>query len=425
MKTLLTYSFLILLTSAAFTQEAKRVLLVDGFLHIGNGQVVESAAIGISKGQVEFVKNSLAMTINESEWDTVISLKGKHVYPGFVAPNSTLGLTEIDAVRATRDFHEVGEFNPHIRSQIAFNTESRVIATVVSNGVLLAQATPRGGVISGTSSMMRLTGWNWEDATAATDDGVHVNWPTTYSHYKQKREDLSKQSEAYQREKTELYDFFTLAKSFAEAKKSSSDDQRLAAMTSCFQGNKRVYFHASELQQLLDIIEFVNHFKLKYPVIIGGYDSYLITRQLVDANIPLMLSRLHSLPEREEDDVNLPFKLPFLLRQAGVKFCLQNEGDMEAMNARNLPFLGGTARAYGLTEEEAVGALSLHACEIMGIADNYGSIEAGKSATLFVSDGDALEMTGNNVCLALIDGIFVDLNNHQKQLYLKYSNKYK
>lgn len=425
MRNLLTYGFVFLLTLGAFAQQKNRILLVDGFLHVGNGQVIESAAIGIHEGRIDFVKNSLAMTINESEWDTIISLKGKHVYPGFVAPNSTLGLTEIDAVRATRDFHEVGEFNPHIRSQIAFNTESKVIGTVVSNGVLLAQATPRGGLISGTSSLMRLNGWNWEDATALKDDGIHVNWPSTYAHYKIQREDLTKQAEAYQKTSKELYDFFSLAKTFSETKKTSVDDQRLAAMSTCFNGTKRVYFHASELQQLLDIIEFVNHFELKYPVIVGGYDAYLITRQLVDANIPVMLSRLHSLPEREEDDVNLPFKLPYLLRQGGVRFCLQNEGDMEAMNARNLPFLGGTARAYGLSEEEAIGALSLRACEIMGIDKLYGSIEAGKSATLFVSDGDALDMLGNLVSLALINGVFVDLNNHQKQLYIKYSNKYR
>lgn len=405
-------------------QDESRILLLDGFLHVGNGQVYESAAIGVVNGKISLVRNSLAFTVDESQWDTIIRLNGKHVYPGFVAPNSTLGLTEIDAVRATRDFDEVGEYNPHIRSQIAFNVESKVVATVLTNGVLITQTTPRGGAITGSSSIMKLAGWNWEDATILADDGVHVNWPRTYAHYRSKREDADKQKLKYVEEKGKLYDFFEMAQSFANSDKTASDDQRLAAMRDCFKGEKRVYFHASELQQLLDIIEFSSHFRLAFPVIIGGYDSYLIARQLVDANIPVMLNRLHSLPEHEEDPLDLPYRLPALLKEAGVRFCLHNEGDMEAMNARNLPFLGGTARAYGLSEEDAISALSLSTCEIIGIAKNYGSIEGGKSATLFVSDGDAMDMRTNQVSLIMIDGAFISTDNHQKQLYRKYLEKY-
>ena len=157
----------------------------------------------------------------------------------------------------------------------------------------------------------------------------------------------------------------------------------------------------------------------------GGYDAYLIPRKLADAKIPVMLMRPHSLPESENDAVNLPYQLPFLLKQEGVKFCIQNEGDMEAMNARNIPFLAGTAMAHGLTEEEAISSVSLWACQIMGIGENYGSIEKGKSATLFVSDGSALDMRTNNLFLGMIDGKFITLNNTQSELFEKYQGKYK
>ena len=138
-----------------------------------------------------------------------------------------------------------------------------------------------------------------------------------------------------------------------------------------------------------------------------------------------MLLRLHSLPEKEEDPIDLPYKLPALLQAGGVKFCLQNEGDMEAMNARNIPFLAGTAKSYGLTEEQAIQSVTLSSCEIMGISKEYGSIEEGKNATLFVSVGSALDMRTNNVTLALINGQFISLDNNQLELYRKYSEKYK
>lgn len=416
--------FLTLLISAAGFGQKKSILILDAFLHVGNGATMERSAIAIRDGKIVDVRNSLAFTYEESDWDTIINMKEAHVYPGFVAPNTTLGITEIDAVRATRDFDEVGRYNPHIRSQIAYNVESKVIATVRTNGVLLCQPTPRGGSISGTSSIMKMDGWNWEDATVNSDDGIHLNWPSSMSGGGWwANPQPKKRNEKYDEQKKEIYDFFLMAEAYSK-KDHDKKDLRLEAMKACFKGGKRVYIHGDELQQLIDIIEFKSSFDLDNVVIVGGYDSHLITKQLADAKIPVMLQRLHSLPENEEDDVDLPYKLPFLLHQGGVQFCLQNAGDMEAMNARNIPFLAGTAMAYGLSEEEAVRAVSLSTCEILGIDEQYGSIEKGKSATLFVSQGNALDMRTNELLLALVDGEFMSLENSQTKLYEKYSRKY-
>lgn len=416
----------LLLSFATFAQQGQRILLLNGFLHIGNGETMQSAMIGIENGEIGIVRNSLASTYEASEWDTIIDLKGGHIYPGFVAPNSTLGLTEIDAVRATVDFDEVGSFNPHVRSQIAYNVESIVISTVRSNGVLITQPTPRGGIISGSSSVMRMDGWNWEDATIIGEDGIHLNWPRTMLRGRKSEDKSDLHDEEYINRKREIYAFFEMAAAYATTASNRAElfDGRLDAMRECFKGSKRVYIHADELMQILDVIEFARHFDLKFPVLVGGYDAHLAGRKLADSKIPVMLQRLHSLPEHEDDPVDLPYSLPRLLKEQNIAFCLQNEGDMEAMNARNLPFLAGTAQAYGLSEEEAISAVSLWSCQIMGIDKRYGSLERGKSATLFVSKGDALDMRNNQVFLAMIDGKFVDLSNHQRELYEKYKRKY-
>lgn len=414
--------FSLIIGFAVQAQKPKRILLNNGFLHIGNGEVMSNAAIGIEGEKIIFVKNALAYTIRKKEWDTVIELNNQHVYPGFVAPNSTLGLTEIESVRATNDFEEVGELNPHIRSLIAYNMDSRIIPTVRANGVLLTQACPRGGAISGTSSVMHLGGWNWEDAAVKADDGIHVNWPDVFSSNRWDRRS-KKKNEKYDELVRELTDFFNASKAYLENDKPVLD-LRYQAMREVFKGTKRVYFHADQIQQLLDILEFSKKMGIKFPVIVGGYDSYLITERLRDASVPVMLTKPHSLPENEDDPVDLPYRLPYLLQQGGVKFCLQNEGDMEAPNARNLPFMAGTARAYGLSDEEAIRSISLNACEIMGIEKQYGSVEVGKQATLFVSKGDALEMMTNQLSLILMDGEIFDSNTHQTELYEKYQKKY-
>ena len=410
--------FFVLAINLGFAQN--KILIENGFLHAGNGNTIETASIGIENGKIVHIKNSLTFPVDKQKYDLVIDAAGQHIYPGFFAPNSTLGLTEIDAVRATVDFYEVGEFNPHIRALIAFNVESKVVATVRTNGVLFAQATPRGGAVTGSSSVMRLFGWNWEDAAVLADEGIHLNWPN-FIHYGWREVRVNK---SYKDEIVALESFFAEAKSYASSKdKGRKVDLRFESMKRIFTGSQRVYFRASSAQELLDVIQFVKKFEIKHPVIVGGYDSYLILDQLRDSKIPVMLGRVHDLPRNDEDDIHMPFKLPAILQNAGILFCLQNEGDMEAMNARNLPFLAGTARTYGLTTEQAVAAISLNAAKIMGVDKEYGSIDVGKSATLFISKGDALDMRTNQVSTIIVDGKIQSIRNHQDDLYDKYKNK--
>lgn len=409
-----------LLISGSLAHAQKNILIENGFLHVGNGTVIETASIGIENGKIAHVKNSLTFSLDKSKYDLVIDAKGQHIYPGFIAPNSTLGLTEIDAVRATLDFNEVGDYNPHIRALIAFNVESKVVGTVRTNGVLFAQATPRGGVITGSSSLMRLFGWNWEDALVKQDEGIHINWPS-FIHYGWRE---VKVNEEYKNEVSALERFFQEARNYATIKdKNRKIDLRFEAMKRVFEGKQRVYFRADRAQELLDVMAFVKKFEIKYPVIIGAYDAPMVLEQLRDSKIPIMLGRVHELPKTAEDDIHLPYKLPGILQKAGILFCLQNEGDMEAMNTRNLPFLAGTTRAYGLSSEEAIASISLNAAKIMGIDKDYGSIEVGKSATLFISKGDALDMRGNQVTYIIMDGKIQSVKNHQDELYERFRDK--
>ena len=152
-------------------------MLLNGTAHLGTGEMINRSAIVLEKGKIVKVMNALTNTINNSEYDTVIDIKDKHVYPGFIAVNSTLGLMEIGAVRATEDFEEIGTYNPNVRSIIAYNTDSKITPTIRTNGVLLAQVTPRGGIVSGSSSVVHFDAWNWEDALIKEDIGVHLNWP--------------------------------------------------------------------------------------------------------------------------------------------------------------------------------------------------------------------------------------------------------
>ena len=406
-------------------QQHKRILFQNGSAHVGNRDYVHNSVIGVEEGKILFVKNALTYQLSEDDWDTIISIKGKHVYPGFIAANLTIGLTEIDAVRATRDFRETGSINPNVRSLIAFNTDSKVMYTVRTNGVLVTQSTPRGGLVSGTSSVMALDGWNWEDAVYKADDGVHINWPIKYRKSGWWAEPgPNSANDKYNKTRDAIYAFFQEAMAYLEVKNPTETFLKLEAMRGIFKGDQRLYIHTEYAPEINDVINFSRRFDLKHPVIIGGYDAHLVAARLIENNFSVMLGRPHSLPNFEEDYTYVNYQAAAKLQKAGVPFCLQSAGDMEVMNARNLPFLAGTAWAYGLTEEEAVASISLNVAKIMGVDDRIGSLESGKDATLFISDGNALDMMTNNVTLAMVKGTFIVLDNHQMQLSRKYHERY-
>jgi imidazolonepropionase-like amidohydrolase len=407
-------------------KQTKSILLMNGTAHLGNGTVIQNSVIGFKDGKLTLVGDAQTVRIDKAAWDTTINCAGKQIYPGFIAPNTTLGLTDIEAVRATNDFRDVGGYNPHVRSQIAFNTDSKINPTVRTNGVLLAQVTPRGGRISGTSSIMSLDGWNWKDATVKADDGVHLNWPSYYSRSWNEDDGFSaySQNKDYETQRQEMEKFFAEANAYYMTPTNAEKNLRFEAMKGIFSGTEILFVHADLLKEITEAITFAKKFNIKRMVIVGGADSWKCTEILKQNNTPVMLARVHSLPLRSDDDVDQPYKTAAQLQDAGVLFCLQNEGDMEATNARNLPFQAGTCVAYGLNAEQAIAALSGNSAKILGIDAMTGTLEVGKDATLFISEGDALDMKTNNVTWAFIQGKKLDLRNEQQELYHRYEDKY-
>ena len=408
----------------ALNSFAQHTLFLGGTAHIGDGSKIETSAIAIKDGKFEMVADARVIRIDPSAYDTIIHVYNQHVYPGFIATNTTLGITEISAVRASNDYQETGDFKPHVRSLIAFNAESKIIPTIRSNGVLMAQVAPKGGRITGTSSLMKLDGWNWEDAAQKVDDGIHLNWPSYFVQHGWWAEpgDIEK-TERYNEQTDALHNYFQ--KAFAYHQSSEKQiDLELSAMSGIFDESKQLYIHANLVREMTDAMLFAVKYELDNMVIVGGKEAHLVIDLLVKHETPVILDRIHRLPNTPDADVDMPYKQAGLLHAAGVSIGFCYQGDMEAMGQRNLPFSAGTAVAYGLPYEEAIAALTLNTAKMLGIDQELGSLEVGKEATFFVSKGDALDMRGNDVQFAFIQGQAVDLDNHQKALDRKYRKKF-
>ncbi|MBL7910733.1 MAG: amidohydrolase family protein [Bacteroidia bacterium] len=425
MKNILHIIFLMLGLNALAQKTYSHIALINATAHIGNGNIIENSIIVINKNKLEMVSSVTGIRLNPSAYDTVIDLVGKHIYPGLINTNNILGLHDAEAVRATKDFAEVGNINPHIRSLIAYNTDNIIIPTVKTNGILYTQVTPREGLISGSSSVMALEGWNWEDAVLKADDGIHLNFPKAIKRKFTEEEGLSvAANKNYTTEINYLYKFFADAQAYCAMPTPAEKNIRFEAMRGVFNGTANLYLHAEKAKDILSAINFAKKYSIKKPVIVGGKESYKITSVLKKNNIPVMLNRVNDLPDNADDDVDIVYRTPYLLQKDSILFCLQLEGDMEAMQSRNLPFNAGVAVAYGLTKEQALTSISYSAAKILGIEKETGTLEEGKLASLIVSDGDILDMKTNNIILAYIAGKSVNLINKQTELYQKYKTKY-
>ncbi len=397
-------------------KQSKTISIIGATAHIGNGHVIENAIIIFENGLI----TQIGKSENISAKGEIIDAKNKHIYPGFIIPNSTLGLGEIDAVKASRDFDETGEMLPHVRSLIAYNAESKVIESVRPNGVLIAQVTPRGGIISGTSSIVQLDAWNWEDAVIKIDDAIHLNWPSISLNSKEK---LSETEKKYYDKIAKIKNYLFQAKTY-DINSNKSKNLEFEATKKLFSGEQKLYIHANSEQQIIDAIEFSKELGIQKIVIVHGNEAHKVSKLLKENNIPVLIQRIHSLPNSEDDDYDLPYRLAGILYKKGVIVALEDHGRMDRMESRNLPFYAGTTTGYGLTDEEALQLITLYPAKILGIDDKYGSLEVGKSATLFISEGNALDMRTNILTKAFIDGRNISLKTHQTKLYKRYMKKY-
>ena len=401
--------------------QAKSILIQGATLHIGDGSVLENGMLGIDNGKI--VELGEAGT-QQNSYATTIDAKGKHLYPGFIAANSTVGMVEIDAVRPTNDLNEIGTFLPHIRTIIAYNAESKVVESLRPNGILTAQIVPTRGRIAGSSSVVQLDAWNWEDASLKTDEGIHVYWPRSYRRGNaSKGEDpLVYDQKNYSKQVDELKQYLVKAKTFQKGERPKSLPN--AALAGVFTGAQQVYLHAKEKRQILDGIELLKKQGIQHIVLVGGDDAHLVLPYLKEHNIPVILSRPHRLPNTADEDVKLPFKMAKLLMDAGLTITIDVSGRMERMNTRNLPFYAGTFAAYGVAKEKAVEMITLNAAKILGIDERLGSLEVGKDATVFIAEGDALDMRTNQLSHAFIQGREISLETHQTELWKRYMEKF-
>lgn len=410
------------------------IVLSGGTVHTVSGETLEDAQVLMDAGKIRAVGRNLSLPGGTQ----IVDVRGKHVYPGLISPNTVLGLVEIGAVRATVDTSEPGAVNPNARAEVSINPDSELLPVARANGILTALSVPQpvggddnpGSGIAGTSALIKLDGWTWEDMTLSAPVGLHVFWPQmTINRDPRFPKSPEDQQVDLDKRLRQLRDTFATARAYLRGKQAAArgtplaTDLRWEAMTAVMEGKIPVFVHANEIKQIKAALEWTADEQLRM-VLVGGQDAWRVADLLKVRDIPVIISSVLSLPERRWEAYDTPFTNPLKLQKAGVRFCIANDGSaFAAPQDRNLPYQAGMAAAYGLPKEEALKAITLYPAQILGMGARLGSIDVGKDATVLVTTGDPLEIT-SRVEMAYIQGREIDLANRQKRLYEKYRRKY-
>ena len=425
--------FLVLLNAQLFAQvpepvnnQNQPVLIYNALIHIGDGNTIEKGFVSFENGKIaEVSSEDLDLESDAYQNYLKINANGNHLYPGLILPNSKVGLEDISAVRATVDHTEVGELNSNIRSLIAFNTDSEIISTFRYNGILLSQVVPDGSFVTGNSSIMMMEGWNWEDAAYKIDDGMHVKWPRkTYPPSRWSGQTNFRENPNYKSSVDMINKFLIDSRSYfnLNGDENKEVNLKLEAMVDVFNGKKKIYLHVGSREQIIESVQMFQKHGINDLVLVGANDALNANHIIKENNLHILLNNLHRDPTKKNEDVDLPYKLPYLLQKEGIVVGLTASGSLHSQ--RNLPFLAGTAAGYGLSKEDALKLITSNNAKILGIDDITGTIKAGKDANIIISKGDILDMKSSVIEYAFITGRMVNLDGKQQILYDRFKRKY-
>ncbi len=414
-----------LLLAAPAMSRADSFVLTGATVHTVSGATIPNGQVLVVDGRIAAVGEHV-----EAENAKVIDLTGQHLYPGLILATSSLGLAEIGAVRATQDTNEVGSYAPDVQSWIAINPDSELIPVARANGITHALAVPMGGVVTGQSGLIRLSGWTYEEMTIAKPVALHLFWPamgldlTPKEQWHSKEEWKSPEDQAVERRAKlkEVDDFFEEARAYAKSRREDKIVPAWEAMMPLVRGEAPLMIHADDVRQIKAAVEWASAKGFRV-ILAGARDADMLAGYLAEKHVPVIYEQTFAQPAFDWQPYDVHFRAAEALRKAGVKVALSDGlGNWGAADARNLPYHAAQCAAFGMPPDEALRAITLTPAEILGVADRLGSIDAGKEASLIAVDGDLLDIR-SHVTRMWIAGQETSLESRHTRLYEKYRHR--
>lgn len=372
---------------------------------------IENGTVLIRDGKIAAV----GLNVTVPSGATTIDCSGHTIYPGMIDAGTRLGLAEVNSVSLTVDHNELGDVKPHMQALTAVNPNSTAIPVTRVSGVTTVVTGPSGGLIPGTAALINLVGYT-PDQMFAGYKGVMMNFPSPSRRGRRDRRSDDERQKAYKQAMEDVNKLWDQVVLFEKAKSAGEDtgyNPALEAMIPVVQGEMQLMIEANSKDAIENALKWIEEKKLTNVVLTGVAEGWRVAEEIAAAGVPVITGPVLSTPTRASDRYDRPYSNPGIMSNAGVKVAIQT-GDIE--NVRNLPFSAGFAAAYGMGKEEALKAVTITPAEILGVSDELGSVEVGKTANLFVADGDPFEPK-TQIKHVFINGYNVPIDSRHIQLY--------
>jgi imidazolonepropionase-like amidohydrolase len=347
----------------------------------------------------------------------VIDCTGMFIYPGMIDGGTRLGLVEVSSVPETVDYAEIGNVTPNMQALTTVNPNSEAIGVTRVSGVTTVLTVPTGGLFPGTAALINLNGYT-PDQMYGGFKAVAMSFPSSGRRGRFDRrseEDIKKDAEKAMKEANDIWDN---AKSYLELKKSGAELSyypEMEQLSKVISGELPLLIEVNAASDIQNAIKWIQDKNVKV-IFTGVAEGWRVADEIAKAGIPVVTGPVQELPTRQSDRYDAAYSNAGKMAKAGVKVALRTD---EEENVRNLPFHAAFAAAYGLGKEEALKAVTINPAEIFGIADQYGSVEAGKRANLIISTGDPFE-TRSQIMHVFIDGYRIPMSNRHIRLYQEF-----
>ncbi|MCS3750491.1 imidazolonepropionase-like amidohydrolase [Salinibacter ruber] len=405
----------------------------QGPFALTNAQVIVAPGDTLDDGTVVIRDDSIAAVgpdVSVPSDAQAFDLSGQMVYPGFIDSGTHLGLAEIGSLPETRDFNEIGDLTAHMNALTAVNPSTVHVPTTRVHGITSVITEPENGILPGTAALIGLHGYTPEQMHLGDVTLTKLNFPSVGR--QGPSDDRSPETIQKEAEKalTQLNDLWAQAQRYAridsavaeqpEARRQPEFVPAMEGLLPVIRGEQPLMISANAAADISKALDWAEERGVLDQLILSGaLEGWRVADEIAAANVPVLVGSIMQPPSRESDRYDKAYRTPALLHDAGVTVALRS-GKTE--NVRNLVFHAGFAASHGLGKTEALRAITTTPARIFGVADQVGTIEAGKRANLFVADGDPLQ-PATDVQHLFIDGYKLPLENRATKLYDEFRNR--
>ncbi|MEM9897083.1 MAG: amidohydrolase family protein [Bacteroidota bacterium] len=394
----------------------------DGIFALTNAKIetitqgtIENGIVVLKDGRIESVGTDVSIPSDAK----TINCNGLTIYPGMIDGGTQIGLVEVGSDPRTRDNNEIGDIIPHVHALTAVNPSSVVLPVTRVNGVTTALTAPSGGLFPGTAALINLHGYT-PDQMYAGFKAVVLNFPMSGRRGRYDRrsdEDIKKAAEKGLKKLNEVWSGAIQYFKIDSATNGGEQDYypEMEALLPVLKREMKLLINVNIAGDIKAALKWIENKNIDV-IFTGVREGWRAAKELAEAKIPVITGPVLTNPSRAYDKYDRPYANAGLMQQAGVKVAIKTS---EIENVRNLPYHAGFAATYGMGKEEALKAVTIVPAEIFGVEKELGSIEVGKKANVFVTDGDPFE-TKTQVKYVFIDGYKIPMESRHTQLYEEY-----